>query len=146
MGETRPPPTRVDTLISQDRGISESQLQEFRMNLEKSLEKLERQAESSRKNAIRSVAAVLVCLVFAFLINSYQALAPAPNQILAPIWTACTWIAMITCATVLVRYWTKHRPALERGRMDLQIAMFGELQQQIAALNDRLGEKQRSQP
>jgi hypothetical protein len=89
------------------------------------------------------VAAVIICYVFAFVMNSYQALAPAPNQILAPIWTVCTWIAMITAATILIRYWTRHRPALERGRMDLQIAMFGELQQQIATLNQRLSDQVR---
>ena len=113
------------------------------MNLERSLEKLERQAESSRRNAIRSVAAVLVCYVFAFLLNSYQALAPgvAPTYILAPLWSAITWIAMIAAVTILVRYWTRHRPALERGRTDLQIAMFAELQQQLAALNQRLADK-----
>ena len=36
-----------------------------------------------------------------------------------------------------VRYWYKHRPALERGRIDLQIAVFGELQRQMNQLSQR---------
>ena len=45
---------------------------------------------------------------------------------------------LITASVVIVRYWHKHRPALERGRTDMQIAMFAELQQQISDLSQRV--------
>ena len=45
-----------------------------------------------------------------------------------------TWIALLGFVFSLIRYWTQHRPTLERARTDLQIAMFGELQREIAEL------------
>jgi hypothetical protein len=61
-----------------------------------------------------------------------------PVHVVGPIWVTCTWASLICLAVFGVRYWTQHRPALERGRIDLQIAMFNELQQQLARLAERI--------
>ena len=128
----------VEGLVAQDAGISETQLKEFRMNLEQSLESLEQKAHASRRATLRAVAAVVVCYIFGFALEMTQGFSPLPINIIAPIWSLCSFAALITTGVVVVRYWSKHRPALERGRTDLQIAMFGELQRQVSELSQRL--------
>jgi hypothetical protein len=141
MTEHRPSYERVEELISQDAGISPSQLKEFHVQLEQSLEQLERQAQSSRRATLWAVAAVVVGYVFGLALQMTREFTPLPYNIIIPLWAVGTWIALIIAGVLGVRYWSIHRPALERGRIDLQIAMFGELQRQIAALNHRLGER-----
>ncbi len=126
----------VEGLVSQDECISEPQLKEFRMDLEKSLASLEEKAQASRRLTIRSAGIVTLCYVLGFIMNVMHGF--TTYEFLAPIWSAVSSISIITCVVVAVRYWTQHRPALERGRIDLQIEMFGELQRQIAGLSSEL--------
>jgi hypothetical protein len=42
--------------------------------------------------------------------------------------------AAITAAIAIARNWTVHHPSLDKGRIDLHLAMFEELQRQIAEL------------
>lgn len=137
---TEPGPTRrqQDVLIAQDTGISDTQLKEFRMQLEQSLTALEQKARSSQRATIRAIVAVILCSIAAVILNMGQGYSPLPHHIVGPIWVLCTWTSLITAGVLIVRYWTQHRPALERGRTDLQIAMFNELQQQMAKLAQRL--------
>lgn len=128
----------VEGLVAQDAGISETQLKEFRMNLEQSLESLEQKANSSRRATIRAIGAVVVCYIFGLALNSVQHVTPLPHAVIGPLWIFCTWGSLITSAVLVTRYWSRHRPALERGRTDLQIAMFGELQRQVSELSQRL--------
>lgn len=129
----------VEGLVAQDDGISETQLKEFRMNLEQSLESLELKAHSSRRATIRSLGVVTACYLVGFALQMIQNLAPLPFDLILPLWSFCTTAALITAVVIVVRYWSLHRPALERGRIDLQITMFGELQRQVSELNERLG-------
>jgi len=141
MTETGPSKKLVEGLIAQDGGISESQFEEFRMNLAHSLESLERRAQSSRRATIRSLVAVIICYGFGHFLRMTQSSPPWPYEIIIPIWALCSWIALITAGVLVARYWYKHRPALERGRTDVQIAMFGELQRQIAQLAQRIDDR-----
>lgn len=128
----------VDGLIAQDTQISETQLKEFRMKLNQSLERLEQTAEASRTALIRSVGAVFVCYIFGFVFNLTREYSALPYHIIGPAWSICTNVALVTMTVIAVRYWSRHRPALERGRTDLQIAMFSELQRQVAELTQRV--------
>lgn len=138
MADTGPTRRQQEALIAQDAGLSNTQLKEFRMQLEQSLHALEQKARSSQRATIRAIGAVVLCWIAGLLLNMGQGFAPLPNHIVGPIWVACTWASLICVAVFGVRYWTQHRPALERGRIDLQIAMFQELQRQMTKLADRL--------
>lgn len=137
---TEPGPSKKlqDGLISQDVGISDTQLKEFRMQLEQSLNALEKKAQSSQRATICAIVAVILCSIAAVILNMGQGFSPLPMHIVAPLWTLCTWGSLIAAGVLIVRYWTQHRPALERGRTDLQIAMFNELQRQMTKLAQRL--------
>jgi hypothetical protein len=126
-----------EDLIAQDAHISESQLEEFRMNLGQSLETIEKRAESSRRATIRSVVAVIVCYVGLYLSFMARGLGTYTENAIAVL-SICTWVALISAAVFVTRYWGWHRPALERGRLDLQIAMFAELQRQMNQIVQRL--------
>lgn len=129
-----------DDLISQDTAISDSRFEEFRMNVDQSLQRIEKRAESSRRATIRSVAAIIVCYVALYLSFMTRGLVPYMDGVIAVL-SIATWIALITAAVFITRYWAVHRPALERGRIDLQIAMFTELQRQMGQLVQRLDDQ-----
>lgn len=135
---TRKEPTKSlsDQLIEQDPGISQSSLQEQRMKIETTVESLDQKARWSQRFTIRAIAAVAVCQLFGFAFNAAGPWLKHTN-VIAPIWSVCTLAAMITAAVAVVRYWTIHRPQLEKGRVDLQVAMFQELQRQISELRNQ---------
>jgi hypothetical protein len=126
----------TEKLISQDAGISPTSLQEQRMKIESTVESLYEKARSSQRFTIRAIAALAVCYLFGFAFNAAGPWLPYTN-VIAPIWSLCTWTAIITAAVAVIRYWTIHRPQLEKGRVDLQVAMFQELQCQISELQRR---------
>lgn len=106
------------------------------MKIQQSLQSLDDNAHLSQRFTIRSIAAVVVCYLFGSAINIARPWLPDHGEILAVVWTICTWAALITAAVAVVRYWTIHRPKLEKGRIDLQVAMFQELQRQIEELRN----------
>lgn len=124
----------AERLIEQDSGISESSMTEQSMKTHQTLTALDDKARASQRLTVRAIAAVVGCYICGFVLNGAQAWLPAYGEALLIVWTICTWVALITAAIVVTRYWTVHRPQLERGRIDLQVAMFQELQQQIAEL------------
>ncbi len=127
----------ADRLVDADAGISESHLKEFRMGLEQSVRTLERAAQASQRNTIRFFFALIACYALGFLMTAAHLQPAGAGRVLGGIWVVVTWIALIGFVISLIRYWTQHRPTLERARTDLQIAMFGELQREIAELNRR---------
>lgn len=127
-------------LISQDTAIPDSRFEEFRMNLDQSLQKIEKRAESSRRATIRSIAANIVCYLAFYLSFMTRSHVPHMESVTAVL-AIGTWVALITAAVFITRYWAVHRPALERGRIDLQIAMFTELQRQMDQLVQRLDDQ-----
>jgi hypothetical protein len=124
----------TDSLIKQDAGISQSLLEEQRMKIQQTLILLDDKARASQRFTIRTIAAVVVCYIFGFAFNAAQPWLPGHGEVIAIVWTFCTWAALITAAVAVTRYWTIHRPRLEKGRSDLQVAMFQELQRQISVL------------
>lgn len=146
MSERAPLVNPVDRLIAADPGIVETRLQEFRMNLEQSLESLEQKARSSRTNIVRAIVALVLCAAFAYVLNTIEGLGQRLHPALGMIWVLATWASLISAIVIIGRYWHTYRPALERGRTDLQIAMFGELQRQIGDLNRRLEKSEERSP
>ena len=126
----------TDRLIEQDTEISPTSLREQRMKIQQTLVSLDDKARSSQRFTIRSIAAVVVCYIFGFALNAAQPRLPGHGEVIAVVWMFCTWTALITAAVAITRYWTIHRPRLEKGRSDLQVAMFQELQRQISELRN----------
>jgi hypothetical protein len=128
----------ADRLVDTDAGISESHLKEFRMGLEQSVHTLEQTAYNSQRNTIRFFFGMIVCQAVAYLLTAGGVSPRGPGVVLAVAWSAVSFGVLIGFIFSLVNYWTKHRPTLERARTDLQIAMFGELQREIAELRGDL--------
>jgi uncharacterized membrane protein len=134
MVERQSPDSFSDRLIAQDKGISTDSLKEQFMSIQQVLASLDEKARACQRLTIRAIASVIVCYLIGFAFNAAQSWGVAANPVLATIWMLCTWAALITAAVAATRYWTVHRPRLEKGRSDLQVAMFQELQRQIAEL------------
>lgn len=126
----------ADRLIEQDGGISQTSLKEQRMKIQQMVESLDGKARSSQRFAIYAIAAVVVCYLYGFAYSAAQPSLSGHGETIAVVWGFCTWAALITAAVAIVRYWAIHRPRLEKGRSDLQVAMFQELQRQIAELRN----------
>lgn len=106
------------------------------MKIETTVESLDQKARWSQRFTVRAIATVVVCQVFGLAFNVAGPWLTHAN-VIAPIWSLCTLAAMVTAAVAVVRYWTVHRPQLEKGRVDLQVAMFQELNRQIAELRNQ---------
>ncbi len=125
-----------DRLIDQDPEISSTSLKEQCMKVQQTLVTLDDKARSSQRLTIRAVAAVVVCYIFGFAFNAAQPWLPGQGEVIAVVWMICTWASLITTAIAATRYWTIHRPSLEKSRCDLQVVMFQELQRQISELRN----------
>lgn len=139
MTEHKPKPESIDNLISQDSGINESQMKEFQMELKQSITDLEAKVLSSKKTIVRLIVLYAIFMVFGFAMNAGQSVVgSAYIEVILGVWVTTCWGILIAFFVIATRYWINHRPALENKRAELQIAMFEELQQQMAALKERL--------
>jgi len=126
----------TDRLIEQDTGISQTSLMEQRMKIQQTLTSLDEKAQSSQRLAVRSIATVVVCYVFGFAFNVALRSLPNYGGVITVVLMICSWTALITAAVAITRYWTIYRPQIEKGRIDLQVAMYQELQRQISELRN----------
>ena len=133
MTESRRRRKFVDELVSQDAAISQFDFEEFRMNLEEKLKSTERRAGVVRRASLIASAATL-----AFFTATGLLAHPRWVQAVSAI---CFFAALISSGVLLSLYWHKYRPAVDRARGDLHISMIADLQRQIAALSERLGDR-----
>lgn len=127
--------TFSEQLIQQDEGISPTSLQEKSMKLQQTLDSLDAKARSSQRFTVISIASFAVCYVAGVVFNVIVHLLGDFGTVVAGVWMLCSWVTMITAAVALTRHLTVHRPRLEKGRTDLQIAMFQDLQRQLTQLS-----------
>ena len=127
-----------ERLLAADTTLTDDELATASARLAGSVQDLEAAASRSRRLVIRAWSATALCYFCGFVLTSMSALNSPPGKLVAGIWVAVSWAAMITAVVSSVRYWCIHRPALERIRTDLQIAMFQELQRQLQVLAARL--------
>jgi hypothetical protein len=135
MNETHPARKFADELVSQDSGVSQFDFGGFRMNLDKTLQSIERRARSVRRASLIASAVTIAIMVLTIL-----------STATGVIWMfvvlgVCFYLALIAAGVLLELYWYKYRPAVDRARSDLQIAMIADLQRQIVALSQRLDER-----
>jgi hypothetical protein len=125
----------ADELVSQDIGVSQFDFGGFRMNLEKTLDSLERRGRSVRR---ASVVAMALCFVMWVLLFAYQSTEFKWVMVVSVIGL---YVSLLAAGVLLTLYLLKYRPALERARSDLQISMIADMQRQIAALSSRLDDR-----
>jgi hypothetical protein len=125
----------ADELVSQDDGVSRFDFGGFRMNLDKTLESIERRARSTRRASLIASAITIAMLLLTFL-----SMATGVKWVTIVL-GVCFYLALIVAGVLLTLYWHKYRPALDRARSDLQTSMIADLQRQVAALSTRLDDR-----
>lgn len=132
---------RVKTLLAQDSEINDTQLEDFRMQLNQSIESLEEKSKRTRRRILITLAVFLPGMVICnFLVAIWQD--AAPNATAAIVRGAIYLpflIAMLAAALtgiwLVALYVFKYAPQLHRARFDVQTSMMLELQEQLKQLN-----------
>ncbi len=138
---------QVQRLLAQDHDITDTQREEFRMNLDAALSNWENRAERIRRWLVRSI----VILVAAYLGLVFSTLAYGPGQAalqgtaLGYVYNAIQMafffgiiVAMGAVGFLAITYFAKYAPGLRRARFDMHTAMILELQEQMAELRKHL--------
>jgi hypothetical protein len=127
---------QVENLVSQDPHINDTNMGDFRMQLEQNLADWERRG--SRMWRILCISAIAYMLEMAFALL-YLNRIPAENQ---RYWflpfMIVGWATFIAGIYSLIVYVGKYAPAIRKLRYDIQSAMIAELQQQVVALRDEI--------
>ena len=134
---------RVQRLLAQDHEINDTQLKEFRMQLEQKLQSWEDSSQKVRRALVRCV------VLFAILYVGSILLAPASISLRGALregwlktlyfalisgWFIAAALTFVVGLWLLVLYLYKYAPGLKRARFDTQTAMLLELQQQVEQL------------
>ena len=136
MSENHPHHARVEALLSQDTVVSSFQFEEFRVNLESSIEDLKRRARAMRRASLWGLGIFLTCCVLVIpleMIGLFE-----KYQWARIVWSGCGLVAMFTTGVLAGIYQYRFEPALERAKDELQSTMFAQLQQQVAELSHKL--------
>ncbi|MGE5140357.1 MAG: hypothetical protein ACM3JD_12900 [Rudaea sp.] len=105
------------------------------MNLERTLESMDRRARSVRRASLTASAVTIAALVLAMLSMATGVMW------LSVVLAVCFYLAFVVAGVLLTLYWHRYRPAIDRAKSDLQIAMIADMQRQLAALSQRLEER-----
>jgi hypothetical protein len=135
---------RVKKLLAQDPEINDTQLKEFRMQLDQLLESCEQKSKRTRRRILIALAVYLptlvICQFFAVLWR-----AAAPNATVGLVRGLIWWPFIIAgLASALTGIWLvalyvfKYVPQLNRARFDVQTSMMLELQQQVRQLHEHM--------
>ena len=139
---------RVKKLLAQDQEINDTQLKEFRMQLEQSLETWEADAKKTRRLILIAVAVYVATLflqaIFAVAHKSVG------SGAMAIVYGLIEWGSRLACVASffigvwLVRsYFFRYAPGLKRARFDVQTGMMLELQQQVAELREEMKRREK---
>ena len=127
---------QVAALVAQDPEINDSRLKEFRMQLEQSLAKWERDGRVVRRAGWIAAA---VSILGMFTILPLQAIpALRQNAVVLFLWCLIWLASLVVAGFFIVLYREKYAPGINRARFDLQVAMIHELQQQLEELRRRV--------
>jgi hypothetical protein len=134
VSENRPQRSRIDDLLAQDPAVSSFQFEEFRVNLEASIRRLEQRARAIRRASLCGLGLIIACIVS---VVPLEMLGPEKAWVPRLVFGFGVFVMFVTgVLTWLYQY--RYQPALGRLRGDLQSTMFAQIQQQIAELNQKL--------
>jgi hypothetical protein len=138
---------RVKKLVAQDEEINDSQLKEFRMELEQALDSWEQKSQRTRRRIFFAIAGYLAGMTICRFLMVLWTRA-APDHVSAIIRGLIYWPFLIgTLAAALVGVWLvalyffKYAPRLNRARFDLHTSMLLELQQQVKELHENMEQR-----
>jgi len=138
---------RLKKLLAQDPEINHAQLEEFRMQLDQSLESWEEKAKKTRRRILIALAVYLPALIACqFLAAQWHD--AAPNDAVAMVRGLVYWPFVISgLAAALAGIWLgalyifKYVPRLQRARFDVQTSMLLELQEQVRQLREHADQR-----
>ena len=128
---------RIEKLLAQDPNINDSQLEEFRRQLNESIELFEQKSKRTRRRILIAMAVYLAAMVIcSFFVVLWQDAAPnATAGILRGIvylpFAVSALVAALTGIWLAALYVFKYTPQIDRARFDVQTSMMLELQQQL---------------
>ncbi len=144
MPEREPDQLWVEKLLAQDPDINDTQLKEFRMQLEQSIESLEEKSKRTRRRVLIGLAVYLVGTVICYSFVLFW-IKPGPNDAAMLVKGLIYWLFLITTlAAAFTGIWAvalyvfKYAPQLNRARFDVQTSMMLELQQQVKQLHESM--------
>jgi hypothetical protein len=144
MPERDPHRLRVAKLVAQDPGINVTQMKEFHMQLEQSLESWEEKAKKTRRRVLIALAVYLAGMIICWFLAVLWTPA-APNYASAVVRAVVYWpfaisglVAALTGIWLVALYVFKYAPRLNRARFDVHTSMMLELQQQMKQLYESM--------
>lgn len=135
MSENRPQQTGVENLLAQDAEVSAFQFEEFRMNLEVSIQRLEQRAHIVRRASLWGLGIFITCVLSVIPMELFEL---SKYAWVLPVWSGCGLVAMLATGVLTGIYSYRYRPALKRARNDLQLGTIAHLQQQVEELSHKL--------
>lgn len=108
------------------------QFDEFRVSLAIALQEIERRGRRIRRASLWGLAVTIAWIASILPLEMLKL--PASHPWLLPLWSGGGTTAMIVTGILAGIYQYKYQPAANQARSDLQMAMFAQLQQQIAEL------------
>ena len=134
----------VKKLLAQDPEINDTQLKEFRMQLDQLLESCEQKSKRTRRRILIALAVYLAGMVVCWFLRVLWHDA-APNAAAGLARGLVYWpfiIAALAAALagiwLLALYVFKYAPQLNRARFEVQTSMMLELQQQVKQLHENM--------
>lgn len=135
---------RVKKLLAQDPEINDTQLKEFRMQLNQSIELLEQKSKRTRRRILIALAVYLAGMIICWFF-ALQWREAAPDAAAAAVRGLVYWpfaiaalAASLTGIWLVALYLFKYGPQLNRARFDVQTSMILELQQQVKQLCEKI--------
>jgi hypothetical protein len=135
---------RVKELLARDPKINDTQLKEFRMQLDQLLESSEQKSKRTRRRILIALAAYLVGMVVCLFFRVFWHDA-APNYAAGMVRGLVYLPFLITAlAAAIIGIWLvalyvfRYAPQVSRARFDVQTSMMLELQQQMKQLRENI--------
>ena len=138
---------RVKKLLAQDPEINDTQLKEFRMQLNQSIESLEKKSKTTRRRILIALAVYLAGMaICSFFVVQWRD--AAPNAAAGLVRGLVYWpfaitalAAALTGIWLVAQYVFKYAPQINRARFDVQTSMMLELQQQVKQLHENMEQR-----
>lgn len=138
MTEPAPREELVNNLLAQDSGLSQTRMEEQRMQLEQNIDKAERQARHMRIGIYLSIGTYLTAFA---LLPFLEAMGDRMGPVLNMVWVIALTAAPLCAIWFIAVYLIKYRPAVGKTRTEFQNTIILQLQQQVAELTERLSKE-----
>jgi hypothetical protein len=136
---------RVKQLVAQDTDINENRIQEFRIQLEQTLEFSEAKVKLTRRRILIALTVYWIAIAASWYAFSHLGNATVDPKIiqlreliLIPL-NLVSLVTFVILALLIALYLFKYWPRVSRTRFDVQTTMILELQEQVRSLAVEIG-------